>query len=525
METDIVPTHSPHPASDGDASPGKRKESPTPARSSKKQVTFIDGFRLIEGEEADRIFSRNHQPASSSTSIADIPESLSSPQNSALPNQAYLYEDNDIQHILLARIQQLQAETGEVNADDVSILACVDNIIGNQLESRLRENKNTVTSTPARKILIPCNLGTNHWIGIYLSFDADDERPAQAFYMDSLGREAIISKNFQDCVNAVYPGTELIPFSVYMQDDDNITDCGVCTVENLLLAAELNPNFENGTLSDLREKHLAALRQYDPAYFSAFSQRQQLNIPTVAPLTVQQSYLRRFQSNHFSLEESARIGAIMEVLNREGNEVLKADVCTLLRNKDRYRDAIGEHLNALRRYFTSAFAEITMQQEHLQLSELISLFFKNPWIGDEIEPNLSEFIIGYEELCTIGVISTIEIMGADNVSDTGVIGSEPGSDDDEISRIHTRGIVTPPPYSPVFFPPSSPPRIVRRRVNRSLLPEFVDSRQSAEENLAHEVAIRLATLPGAILSDNDLPEDTADPLDLGLLRPRSSKRT
>ena len=87
----------------------------------------------------------------------------------------------------------------------VHVLAAVDDIIDGQLEQRLQQEKQS--NNGARAVLIPCNLGMFHWVGILLEFQADGQI-SRAEYIDSLGTEDVsteVSLRLQRQITSIYP--------------------------------------------------------------------------------------------------------------------------------------------------------------------------------------------------------------------------------------------------------------------------------------------------------------------------------
>jgi len=147
-------------------------------------------------------------------------------------NIAYQYEDNDIQAILAARLQQLRKENSQLFIKPIGILAAIDNIIGNQLENRLRQEAKDHHG--ARILLIPCNLENAHWVGMLIAFGVD-EKVLRAQYIDSFTTCSVVPQTFQEQLQKVYPGV-FFESHVLLQQND-YTSCGAYTIENLLLAA------------------------------------------------------------------------------------------------------------------------------------------------------------------------------------------------------------------------------------------------------------------------------------------------
>ncbi|MHB9148199.1 MAG: hypothetical protein ACYC2U_07470 [Candidatus Amoebophilus sp.] len=103
-------------------------------------------------------------------------------------NNEYQYEDIDIQAILGARVENITESSFEYQEKSVHILAAVDNIIPGQLQHRLEEERleeERQSNRGGRVLLIPCNLGNSHWVGILIEIDAA-QQVVRAAYIDSL---------------------------------------------------------------------------------------------------------------------------------------------------------------------------------------------------------------------------------------------------------------------------------------------------------------------------------------------------
>ncbi len=304
-------------------------------------------------------------------------------------NIAYQYEDNDIQAILAARLQQLRVQNAEFFTKPIEMLAAIDNIMSTQLEKRLRQE--TIKHQGARIVLIPCNLGNAHWVGILLEFNADGQ-VSRAEYIDSNNPNPIIPNTFQEQLQNVYSNAPLMqPRALLQQKDD--TSCGAYTIENLLIAALDIKSSEEG--ETIRSQHLEALRQYNPDFYRVFNERQKNNRPSTASLHEQLMYLDRLKNIWFSKQELNRILAIKKCFSNLA-EKPRTVLLEAFKPNPADNDEHSLHLKAIRMALQAEIAK----GESKTLAELMELLFEACW-----QPGISldklKFRVGYEEILAI----------------------------------------------------------------------------------------------------------------------------
>ncbi len=306
--------------------------------------------------------------------------------SSAVPNTVYQYEDNDIQAILSVRLQQLRIQNPQRFNTPVEILAAVDNISGSQLENRLRQEANSHQGT--RTLLIPCNLGNAHWVGMLLELNAEGQI-SRAECIDSLKTTSTIPETFQIQLKKVYPEAHFEPRLLLEQDDYN--SCGAYTIENLLMSTFNIKSVEE--TETIRRLHLEALRQYNEAFYHDFNDRQRNNRPTTATLHEQLVYVDKLKNIWFSKQELNRILAIKQSLS-----FLPPEPQTVLlqafQHNSAYNDDHALHLNKIR----TALREAQLEQK--ALTELMQLLFEMP---SEMSPSLDnlKFRVSYNEILAI----------------------------------------------------------------------------------------------------------------------------
>jgi serine/threonine protein kinase len=302
-------------------------------------------------------------------------------------NSAYQYEDNDIQAILVARLQQLRAQTPLLFIRRIEILAAVDNIVDLQLESRLKEEAKNHQG--GRILIIPCNLGNAHWVGVLLTFKPNGQ-VSRAEYIDPLTTHPAVPEIFQIQLQKVYPRVRFEPRTILRQDD--YTSCGAYTIENLLIAALgiLAPE-----TNAIRHLHLETLRQYNPAFYHAFNERQRNNRPTTVSLQEQLGYLDRLKGIWFSKPELSRILAIKQCLFRLPAEI-QAALLRAFKPDPAHVDEHDLHLNNIR----IALQEVLLL-ESKSVAELMELLFENWQPGNPLNLDKLNFRLSYNEILAV----------------------------------------------------------------------------------------------------------------------------
>ncbi|MCK4608458.1 MAG: hypothetical protein KAT71_03170, partial [Gammaproteobacteria bacterium] len=197
-------------------------------------------------------------------------------------NGAYEYEDQDTAAILNAILRV--EYNGLVGNIPIYGMGAVDTITPHQLEQRLRQE---MDSHPAgsRLVLIPCNIGNYHWVGLLLEFD-EANACIRAEFLNSTNSD--IPPTLQRQLESIYHRRFVKRHDVIKQSDG--TSCGACAIANLILrmqsvappggvrmaqirAYQLNVLRIDDNEPGIPEHELAARRRF----FEAFNQRQRLN--------------------------------------------------------------------------------------------------------------------------------------------------------------------------------------------------------------------------------------------------------
>jgi len=323
----------------------------------------------------------------------------------------YEYEDNDIQAILLSRLKQLYKQLPQNFSKKIHILAAVDDIIDGQLEQRLQQDK--ANNQGKRIILIPCNLGNSHWVGIIIEFDIGDQI-IRSQYIDSLNGSTIIPKRLQTQFIKVHQNNVLKTIDLLKQDD--LTSCGAYTIENLLMAAQGLLN-EAISTKEIRQLHLECLKLYNSEFYEGFYIRQRDNKPTTASLHEQLMYIENLKNVWFSKQELNRILAINASLNQINT--MKDVLLNSFQQKEIYKTTDkghALHLSEIRESLKKVAITLNLQEnneeEKEQFKIIIKLLFDVKWqFGKDLNINKEDvdFRVSYNEILAVANnISTLE---------------------------------------------------------------------------------------------------------------------
>ncbi|ACE06367.1 hypothetical protein Aasi_1015 [Candidatus Amoebophilus asiaticus 5a2] len=304
-------------------------------------------------------------------------------------NNEYQYEDNDIQAILTARLRNLPT-----NSKPIHVLAAVDNIVPDQLKKRLEQDR--VHNNGDRILLIPCNLGSYHWVGILLEVSANG-KVIRAEYTDSLNTSNNISIDFQQQLNKIYPNCILQSHSLLKQDD--VTSCGAYTIENLLLALQSRTSTSEITTKNIRKSHLARLKKHNLNFYNKFYPRQRDNLSTTADISQQLGY---HKAPKISKQELSAILRIHKYLLSINNESVKNKLWQAFRSNEAQEDNHKLHLNTIRTNLINASKELSNEQDQEALYNIIEILFGCLCNGETIDMiNEVDYRLGYNIILTI----------------------------------------------------------------------------------------------------------------------------
>jgi hypothetical protein len=143
------------------------------------------------------------------------------------------YHQIDIRTALLTEIKKAHQASGEFSSIATHVLETIDRNVSAQLEDRLQQAKNNYTGE--RIVLILCNTGNFHWIGILLGFNIDGYLwRAQSF--DPVTGSDYLTGKIQTDFSKVYPHITLRAETLLKHEDH--TKSAILTIANLLIAID-----------------------------------------------------------------------------------------------------------------------------------------------------------------------------------------------------------------------------------------------------------------------------------------------
>ncbi|MHB9147984.1 MAG: tetratricopeptide repeat protein [Candidatus Amoebophilus sp.] len=323
-------------------------------------------------------------------------------------NSQYEYEDNDIVTILRSRLTELAKQSPAYIFKQVDILGPVDNIMPNQLKKVLLQDKQH-NNNRERVLLIPCNLGMCHWVGVLLKIDTN-QRVTQAVYVDSLEGADKAFPDFERQIQDVYPGCNVQTLPLLKQNDT--TSCGAYTIENLLLVFQDKPAPLINT-EEIRRLHLECLKKHAFTFYNQFYPRQRDNIPTTTSIEQQLGYHRDLGTPRFSKQELGAMLAIYKCLSTITDKTTKGQLWEVLRPEDIDEDNQKTHLNLIRSAFKEAAIKLGDEQDKNLVYDIIEILFgcrcneSSVTIIDE-----ADFRLQYEAILAISQIK-VEITTID----------------------------------------------------------------------------------------------------------------
>ena len=333
-------------------------------------------------------------------------------------NTQYQYEDIDIQAILVSRIKQLVSEDNQIFSKPVHILGAVDNIIDTnivyrQLEQRLQQDQNEYKGKKVQEriILIPCNLGLSHWVGLLVEFQTNGEI-ARAEYIDPLKATTTVPESLQRQWDIVYKDCTLYIKELLKQND--ITSCGAYTIENLLQSAR-NPGKlgKNMEAKKIRQLHLQCLKEHNFEFYQGFYERQKNNKQTTATLYEQLGYLNK--EILFSYQEINRILELKKHLTSISDQSVKESLRKALQPGKEYKDNTGAHLNAIRDALQKITVKCLTSSDQKAFQAIIKMFFGiEYYLEAPLNLKGSHFQLDYEEILAVAQ-QTITLEAIDDM--------------------------------------------------------------------------------------------------------------
>jgi hypothetical protein len=278
------------------------------------------------------------------------------PKDLLTPNPKYEYEDTEIQALLRIALTQGQQARKEKSLAPlpIELIHSIDNFSHpNILFETLRAEAERAAKNTAypknRILLIPCNLGQSHWVGLVIRFNEDGKTLASAEYIDSLKNKTAddIPSILQMQLENAYRQRFTFRADCLTQPTGSV-DCGPFMIENVLTAAGIPSSYvtPSSTPLEIRKAQLQLMRDYDNPAFLVFSPKQKTGTPTKT------GYVPVVSS--ISEEEKIallRLALIIKNINNEGlNEAIKRKSGVLEMSNEEHTT----HLNQLREALTAA---------------------------------------------------------------------------------------------------------------------------------------------------------------------------
>lgn len=180
----------------------------------------------------------------------------------------YWYEDNEINRIL--RLLCTSHHNVTLDGRPLHILGPLDNLSLYGLREALLAH-----SRQAGLVLIPFNIGQMHWVGLVLEYDSSGALIRADFY-DPMGDN--VPSLLDSILNTLSHGvTQFNCVSDNLIRQDNGSDCGPCTIANLLASAGY-PETDGISAIRRRFNHLQLIEASgDVTFYNDFYHRQQHN--------------------------------------------------------------------------------------------------------------------------------------------------------------------------------------------------------------------------------------------------------
>jgi hypothetical protein len=289
--------------------------------------------QLIEQLDADAANNAKLKKTSSgsTSNVIDVDDSDQEQevheQVAQKANIAYEYTSEDLNLMFKCRlVDRFGGGIHDVhyhNGKPIYLLGAIDNI-GQEKEPLTKRLRGHYAAQPGSSgphvIVIPCNLGANHWVGIMVEVD-NNHKVVRAEYINSMGGE--IPPTWQRQLDAVYPRIRLQQKHLLKQSDT--TSCGVYTIENLLLSVINHQNSgSTGKRQDLelRAKQLKSLSQHQPRDYDKFYKSQREN----KPISLAVNYANH--GNNSSQQDPKKIKEISECLEKFRDKQIKKQILT-----------------------------------------------------------------------------------------------------------------------------------------------------------------------------------------------------
>lgn len=212
-----------------------------------------------------------HQTSSQDEIISNS-EGTDEPQSIKI-NHEYQYEDLDIWRILEMRHQELQL------SDSIHFLATISS--EETLANHLSYFKEKYAQQGEYKLLIPYNINTNHWVGIFIDV-AENGTLRRAEWINSSRHNSSIPREVIDAIRKAY-GSEKSIEIVHRWKQGDGTSCGPIMIENLFNAALDKPkDTPQPEIDIIRSNHIHLMNLYEAIRGTrggiSFARRQSYNL-------------------------------------------------------------------------------------------------------------------------------------------------------------------------------------------------------------------------------------------------------
>lgn len=280
-------------------------------------------------------------------------------------NVDYLYEDNDINAIFAARLQdKALPNVYRVSATTSDVMASGKPEFVGAIEAELLRQKGKEGI-----LLVPYNQGGDHWVGLMLPFDKNG-KIQEMNYINSLNSAHELNKIAMHLENAGCLASECPCNNLNLLKQNDFSTCGAYTIENLLYAARGVTTLSQIIIGEqlnneqIRSLHLQSLQTHNPKFYASeqqpnggFYERQRLNKPTVS--NVQET----LQQHDISLNktETKQAAALLKAI-----QAFSPEIQTLLKSTFFYdREVFGEEVKLYRANLVAVVDGLPSQDENV----------------------------------------------------------------------------------------------------------------------------------------------------------------
>jgi len=383
-KTDLTPT--PRKSPSGDAPSGKRLDQSLSASTPYSPISSSDG------SESNRSFSSELNKLNKLFSLLGTNDSPVITLNKKNISTSYWYEDGEMQMILQHQIDQHHRQTND--GRPIYLLGPLDNLNEPTLSQVLTShNRNHGI------VLIPFNLSQRHWVGLLLEYN-NTENLIRANYYDSLRSSNLDILNAT--LRAIRRQEDLVDEFTQIQEENGLirqqngSDCGPCTIENLLRGAGLETENMPLDSASMRLTHLELLELRNPNFYRSFYDRQRTNQSSLAVLGKNKQIHHIQLAEYFSVMEYKNLLSLsLEILN------LSQDIRTaLIQTLQQKEDKDEEHSLKL----TGIRNVLSGHNNDPQVRKLVNQLF---YFNQEAVLEAAPLKLDYNQLVALGNVLTI----------------------------------------------------------------------------------------------------------------------